>query len=151
MRPQLKKQCSQNNIIKEKYQEILFDIRAKGYIVRHKKLPKDIAGFFNSDTWKIEIDSSLRETLEGCYCLCHEFSHLQQIRYNEFMIFHKLSNKEEFTEEKFREVVAAEVDAARRAQKMLKQYNIYYTPEELTKKGLKDYKIFWRKYYFPGN
>ena len=147
-----KKPCSPKiQDIEIKYKTILEDIKFLGYKVVHKKLPKDVAGYFNPDTYGIEVDKTIKNTLEGCYCLLHELFHAIDYREGKFKKFFKMEDDEEFSEEKLQLIIEAELSAATQAQKRLRHYGIEYTPNELTERGYKDCVKFWRKEYFKSD
>lgn len=148
-RPKKKNRCSRRSReIIAKYHEIISDIRAKGYKVIHKKLPKAVAGYFNPDNCDIEVDRTIRNTIEGCYTLLHEYQHAMDYREGKFKEFFDMNEDTEYSDINLERVIEAETHAAKGAQKRLKVYGIIYTPTELTEKGLKDCIVFWKEEYF---
>jgi len=128
------------------YEAILRHIKDKGILVYHRVIKSGAAGYYNQLNGSITVSKEARGTIEGCYYLCHEKSHAEQHRYGEFNDFFTMDKV--FSEEKLALVIAAEVDADKKAQKMLKSWGVNYTPASLTEEGLKQNIEFWKSYYF---
>ena len=140
---------SGEEIIAQKYQLILADIKAKGHRVFHRKMPKDISGLYDPVTQIITIDKILRNTLEGCEVLLHEFSHLLDHREGFFKKFYDINEtKLEYSDELMDLIIKAEQSASKRAEHLLKQWSIYVKADNCKPEKEKYYKDFWRKYYF---
>jgi len=129
------------------YTLLLKTFRGEGVKIIHRKL-NGAGGLYCPVKDLVTISSEYKETLEGCYYLCHERSHWQQARYNEFPEFFKMKAKQPFNEEIFEQIIDAEMDAVKRANVMLKMFGIPFSPPELTKEGFKNAKEFWKKHYF---
>lgn len=128
------------------YSAILRHIKDKGIRVFHRTIKSGAGGYYDANQCIITIDKSARGTIEGCYYALHELGHWEQDRYGEFKGFFTMDKV--FSEEKLALVIAAEIDADKKAQKMLKSWGIQYVPLSLTEVGLKRNTEFWEKYYF---
>jgi hypothetical protein len=128
------------------YKSILRQIKDKGIRVFHRSIRHGAGGLFDQNQCIITIDKTYKNTLYGCFVLCHELIHFEQSRINEFPGFFEISG--EFTQEKLDLIIAAEVDADKKASKMLKMWGINYEPLSFTKVGLEENIKFWKKYYF---
>lgn len=127
------------------YESILRHIKDKGIRVFHRTITGGVAGYYDGGKCIITIDKRFRGKVEGCFYLCHEFCHYNQYRYNEFPDFFKIDGAlDEIT---LPLVIEAELDADKKASKMLKSWGINYEPATFTKAGLEEYIIFWKKYY----
>lgn len=129
------------------YTLLLKTFRGEGITIIHRQL-KQAGGFYCPSTTKIIISSEYRNTLMGCYLLCHEYQHRLQDRYNDYPNFFKLSKKAPFSEELFEEILSAEMEAVKKANTMLKMFGIPFTAPELSPDGYEYAKKFWREYYF---
>jgi hypothetical protein len=130
------------------YELILETFRAEGIRIIHRNLKK-AAGLYYAKTDTVTIGNKYKNTLEGCYYLCHEIHHRKQARYNEFKDFFNMpSEKLEFNEDLFETILEAEMDAVRGASVLLKTFGVKFVPPELTEKGFEYAKNFWKSYYF---
>ena len=132
---------------KTAYNLILAHIKSKGIKVFHREIKGGAGGHYNWNKVIITIDKQCKGTLEGCYLLCHELIHWEQNRYDRFPGFFEMDT--EFSEEKLKIVIDAEMDAVKGACKMLKTWGINYESSELTAGGYEESVKFWKKYYFP--
>lgn len=129
------------------YTLLLKTFRGEGITIIHRQL-KEAGGFYCPETSKIIISTEYRNTLMGCYLLCHERTHFHQHRFNKYPLFFKLPKKPDFNEKLFEEILNAEMDAVKGARIMLKMFGIPFSPPELTVEGYEFAKNFWREYYF---
>ena len=129
------------------YTLLLKTFRGEGIKIIHRKL-NGAGGLYCSTKDLITISSECKDTLLGCYYLCHELAHRAQRRYNEFPEFFKLPNKPKFNEKLFELILKAEMDAVKRANVTLKMFGVPFSPPELTKEGYAHAEKFWREYYF---
>lgn len=130
------------------YELILETFRAEGIKIIHRNLGK-AGGLYCAKTDTITIGNQYRNTIEGCYYLCHEIHHRKQARYNEFKEFFNMPSKKlKFDDNLFKIILEAEMDAVRGASVLLKTFGIKFTPPELTEKGFEYAKNFWKSYYF---
>jgi len=130
------------------YELLLETFRAQGIKIIHRKL-KGAGGLYCWSKDLVTINSQYKNTLEGCNYLCHEISHRQQKRYNEFPKFFNMpSIRLDFDEKLFGLILEAEMDAVKRANILLKTFGVPFTPPELTPKGFEHAKNFWKNYYF---
>jgi hypothetical protein len=132
---------------KELYDTLLKTFRDEGMKIIHRKL-KGAGGLYCCEKNIITISTKYRNTLEGCYYLCHEKIHAEQRRYNEFPEFFSMGKKIHFDETIFQKVLEAEMDAVKRANLTLKMFGVPFSPPELTKDGFEYAKDFWKNYYF---
>ena len=118
-----------------------------GISVRHRKML--CGGEFNPKSEIIWVNKDYRETLDGCYYLCHEFIHYRQLYYNEFPEFFAMSTPEPFSDKKLAIVLEAEYNAVNRAVKMLRTYGIRgYMPIELHPNTRQSCIEYWKNEYF---
>jgi hypothetical protein len=129
------------------YTLLLKTFRGNGIKIIHRKLKK-AGGLYCQTKDLITISSEYKNTLVGCYLLCHEKIHRDQRRNNEFPEFFKMRGKQSFNEELYRIVIDAEMDAVKRANLTLKMFGIPFSPPELTKEGYEHAINFWKNYYF---
>jgi hypothetical protein len=129
------------------YTLLLKTFRGKGITIIHRQL-KWADGLYDSETNVITISSEHKNTLYGCYIICHEIAHYNQMKYNEHPEFFKLGNDIEFTEELFEYIMDVEMEAVKKANTMLKMFGIPYSPSELTKEGYQEARESWKNYYF---
>lgn len=132
------------------YLILLKTLKSQGIKIIHRKL-KNAGGLYDPLTNIITISSEFRNTLEGCYLLCHEYQHYTQKKYNEHPDFFNLAKKPIFNEELFEKILDAEMEAVKKANVMLKMFGVPFVPNELSESGYKDAVKFWREYYFGKN
>jgi hypothetical protein len=133
---------------KDHYTLLLKTFKGEGITIIHRAL-KNAGGFYCPRTNKITISTEYRNTLQGCYLLCHEYQHRLQDRFNEYPNFFKIPpGQHPFNEALFEEILDAEMEAVKKANVMLKMFGIPYSPNALTQDGYEEAKKFWREYYF---
>jgi hypothetical protein len=132
------------------YSMLLKTFKEQGVKIIHRKLKK-AGGLYDPEKNMITVSSEYRDTLQGCAILLHEIVHYNQKRYNEHPEFFKLTGKEEFSEELFRKILDAEMEAVKKSYVMLKMFGIPFRPPELDGEGREKAISFWRDYYFPKN
>ena len=128
------------------YEAILLYIKNKGIKIIHRTIRTGAGGTFAADKKIITIDKAARNTLNGCFYLCHEFIHYKQHVNNEFPGFFNITG--EYTREKMDLIIRAEIDADKRGSKLLMGWGLDYSPASLEEDGLVGHIKFWKKYYF---
>lgn len=126
------------------YEAILRSIKDKGIKVFHRKLKNGLGGCFDGKKCIITIDVRSKGKVEGCYLLLHELRHYYQWRDGHY----PFNNLGEYNEKNLQKVIDAEMDAVLSAHKELKKWGIDYEPSEMSKGGMEESVIFWKKYYF---
>lgn len=130
---------------KQRYQILLNYVRENGLKVHHIKMT-NTDGQYDSETGLIEISTRIKDTNRGSFILLHEYGHYIEYRDKLFPNFFRGFGK--FTKRGMREVIFAEVYAYEFAQKMMTGLGVECEPYELTPDGFKEFKTFWKKYYF---
>ncbi len=129
-----------------KYALVLSYLRAAGCKVRHRNMTKCI-GTYNVETGLITIANHVKGTVTGVYGLFHERMHMLDHRNKHFRQFFR--GYDTYKPEYMDEVIAAEENAAKFAQRMMKGIGLKYEPIELDPKEREGLLKFWRKRYFP--
>lgn len=129
-----------------KYNFVLDYIRAKGISVRHARLSKKVAGQYDFEKKNITIDNSIKGTVFGCATLFHEYRHWYQDKHNLFPQF--MRGYDTYKPKYMQEIVCAEQDAAKFAERMVRGLGLSFSAQELDKDVLEELKEDWKKWHF---